>query len=232
MKKKKILLIGGGLYARPFVKYGEIISIPANNVDLTKINGYDLIVFTGGHDVDPSLYDQETHITTISNYKRDQYESEIFDVAKREKISMVGICRGSQFLTVMNGGQLIQNVNNHGRDHFISTDDRRTFNVTSTHHQMMLPKRGTYKLIAWAQGLSTIYEGDKIVERKKYGWPHLEKIMEKWDSYKEPEVVWYEESKSLAVQYHPEYMNEDSSGFKYFQSLIEKYSFNQIGVNE
>lgn len=40
----------------------------------------------------------------------------------------------------------------------------------------------------------------------------------------EPEVVYYPDTKSLAVQCHPELMDSSSSGWQYFQSLLEEYS--------
>jgi len=218
------------MYGIPFEKFGQIINITPLRINLNKINGYDLIVFTGGHDVHPSLYNQEHHITTISNLTRDKAEKSVFNYAKKEGIPMVGICRGSQFLTVMNGGSLIQNVQKHSRNHFIYTKDSETFNVTSTHHQMMIPKRerGNYSLIAWTRGLSSFYEGDGIIENRKMKgevWPNLEKVEGSNKCCKEPEVVWYEKNKCLAVQYHPEYMHHDSLGFTYFQKLVSNFIF-------
>jgi len=69
--------------------------------------------------------------------------------------------------------------------------------VTSTHHQMMIvPPHG--ELVAWAEDIA--FNGEY-----------------------EPEVVWYEGNRSLCVQYHPEYMPEESEGYQYFLELIEDY---------
>lgn len=225
-KAKKILVLGGGDYALPFLKFGRVASIPPFRVDTEKIKEYDLIVFTGGSDVHPSLYNQDSHITTMSNLDRDKVEEKIFKEAKKKRIPMVGICRGAQFLTVMNGGGLIQNVERHKRDHFIYTDEGAIMNVTSTHHQMMQPDWKNSKLVAWSQGLSGKYEGDGIVEKGGKNWPGFDHALGRPFCLKEPEIVWYEEGKSLAVQYHPEYMQEDTLGFLYFQRLVNDYLLN------
>lgn len=53
----------------------------------------DIVMFTGGEDVDPSLYGCERHPTTYSNLKRDLEEKEIFEKVKPHQLC-VGICRG------------------------------------------------------------------------------------------------------------------------------------------
>ena len=171
----------------------------------------DCVVFTGGEDVHPSFYGEEKLITTGSNMARDDREEGIFLEASRRGIPMVGICRGSQFLTVMNGGKLHQHIRNHGLvgTHSITTNDGRKLQVTSTHHQMMIPKcemvgedEQQYELIAYAKDMA-------------------------FRAVREPEVVWYKRYNCLAVQYHPEYMDEESDGWKYFQELLGKYIFNK-----
>lgn len=160
----------------------------------------DLVVFTGGSDVDPTLYGDEKHPYTSIDTLRDQADVEVYRWAKENNIPCVGICRGGQFLNVMNGGKMYQHVENHGRNHLIHGFNIKIpggIEVTSTHHQMMIvPKSGT--LIAWA----------------------IEKAFS--DEF-EPEVVWFEDSKDLCVQYHPEYMDKDSDGYEYFQQLLEEY---------
>lgn len=99
----------------------------------------------------------------------------------------------------MNGGLLVQHVNNHaiGRTHGI-TDGNTVYEITSTHHQMQYPynlNSDDYDLLFVSeQRMSDCYEGDKIQE---------EKIVEGG----EPEIVLYHKEgfpKCLAVQGHPE----------------------------
>lgn len=161
----------------------------------------DLIVFTGGSDVNPELYGDEKHPYSVVDTERDVKDVEAYEWAKKHNIPCVGICRGGQFLNVMNGGKMYQHIANHGFGHdLITSSGRAVEGVTSTHHQMMIvPRSG--KLVAWAEDVA--FSGEY-----------------------EPEVVWFEESRDLSVQYHPEYMGEDSDGYRYFQQLLEEY-FNE-----
>jgi len=214
VKKDTIIVLGSGIYARPFQEFGKIQLVQGYCLpDELDWNTIKLVVFTGGADVDPTMYEDDKHPSTYSDIHRDKMEAEFYMTALTEEVPMAGICRGSQFLTVMNGGSLVQNVDSHAiaGTHAITTEEGDTVQVTSTHHQMMFPK-GKYKILAWANGLSSKYEFGKYVARNKEKEPT-----------QEPEAVWYEDTLSLAVQFHPEYMPVDSLGYMYYQSLIKDY---------
>src|SRR5699024_9442623 len=136
------------------------------------------------------------HATTNSDPERDAREMEVFNYAREREIPCVGICRGSQFLCVMNGGTLIQHVSNHGiyGTHEMYTHDGRTVEVTSTHHQMMYPYGGNpFVLLAWANGRSHFYQGG-------------DKDFRVGNAFREPEVVFWPHTQTLGFQGHPEYM--------------------------
>lgn len=201
----KIYVVGG---ADNYVNFIE-------NVQLTnKLEDAQLVVFTGGEDVTPSLYGCKKHRTTYSNLKRDQDEQTIFSKIDPKKQVCLGICRGSQFLCVMNGGKLVQNVCNHatGFTHGIS-DGKRIYQITSTHHQMQYPfnlEQEDYDLLFTSYGTeSNFYEGDGI---DPYILPD-----------REPEIVLYHKEnlpKCLAVQGHPE-MIPDSPVAKMINNLVK-----------
>ena len=149
MSKIKVFIEGGGQdYSKMFKDQGfEVVG------DYKKA---DLICFTGGADVDPSFYGEEKHPRTYSNKDRDLKCFEMYGYAIMNGVPMCGICRGSQFLCVANGGRLWQHVDHHavGRGHEATTDDGRVISVTSTHHQMMRPEgvRGQdYELVLTAR---------------------------------------------------------------------------------
>ena len=196
----KILIVGNRSYAKPFEDFGEIIDDWNHD-----IYDADAIVFTGGHDITPALYGQDKDARTQNDEKRDMIEAGLYQIAKVRGIPMFGICRGSQFLTVMNGGQLHQHVNNHGLSgtHEITTVAGETLAVTSTHHQMMnlehLVAGHQYELLAWADNLASMGE------------------------HEEPEAVLFYDGKALAVQFHPEYMPKHSRGWEYYQELVHTH---------
>ncbi len=95
----------------------------------------DLLCFTGGEDVDPSLYGEGKHSKTCSNLKRDLYEQKFYNLFPFVK--KVGICRGGQFLAVMNGDKLYQHIDSHTNTIHNVTDyfSDNTIEVNSDHHQ-------------------------------------------------------------------------------------------------
>ena len=69
---KKVLVINDGAhlgssYYTPFKEFGEY----TNDLEMIGNPELVLVVFTGGEDVDPSLYNEQKHHTTYSNLKRD-----------------------------------------------------------------------------------------------------------------------------------------------------------------
>lgn len=181
----------------------------------------DLVVFTGGSDINPALYGHKKvkECGTIDD-KRDAQEKAVFEAAKNFGIPMVGICRGAQLLNALNGGTLYQHTDGHIGNHWIA--DTRTgqrYFVTSTHHQMMIPgSKGDILAIASPQkddlkedvagSLATIKIGDGV------------RIRPKKDDY-DVEVVWYPETGSLCFQPHPEY-NHAVETRGYFVELLDE----------
>lgn len=200
----RVYVVGGGYqYLQMFYDAGFR---GARSVDEAHI-----ICFTGGEDVDPSLYDEEPIPETYFNPERDKWEAYIYGEALALKKPMVGICRGAQFLNVMCGGSLWQDVNNHavGRPHDVL--DVRTGetlkNMTSTHHQQMIPGKGA-EIIAMAS-LSTVKKSmSQVMMRDK---PEND----------DTEVVWYPEGLCLCFQPHPEYNHGECRDF--FLDLVDNY---------
>ncbi len=131
----RVFVVGGGFdYIKMFKDAGFK---GARSVD-----DADVICFTGGEDVDPSLYGEKCLAGTNYNVRRDEYDADIYGQAVALKKPMVGICRGGQFLNVMEGGKMWQDVNNHaGRIHDVVDikSGKVVEGMTSTHHQQMIP---------------------------------------------------------------------------------------------
>ncbi len=111
----------------------------------------DVLLFEGGTDVDTKYYMQpKGKYTQDPDTARDFHEKKAFISIQAAGGACYGICRGSQFLTVMNGGQLVQHVSGHGGPHhLLDTFDGVPIVATSTHHQMMAPMNTNHKLLAW-----------------------------------------------------------------------------------
>jgi gamma-glutamyl-gamma-aminobutyrate hydrolase PuuD len=199
---------------------GGDISYVNNLTDLevvSRVSQADLVLFTGGSDVSPFLYGESPNARTFSDFHRDRFEQNVFKTAVEDELPMLGICRGAQFLTVMNGGKLYQDVTDHavGGGHSITTIDGQTFQATSTHHQMMKPWDVEHKLIAWStEPRSRHYQGG---EGKIHDAPE-----------REPEIVFYPKTRSLAIQPHPEYMPFDAPFVGYVRQLVVALYHNHL----
>lgn len=71
----------------------------------------DGFLFTGGHDVSPSIYGEKPlEGKTITCSFRDKMESIVLDVSLKEKKPALGICRGIQLINAYLGGSLYQDL--------------------------------------------------------------------------------------------------------------------------
>lgn len=199
---KVMIIDGNSQYRRMFEEAGWTITLNFQDADL--------IQFTGGADVSPFLYGEAIHPTTYNDPRRDLVESGYYAWGVRLKKKMAGICRGGQFLNVMNGGSMYQDVDNHCRSHYLVdrfTEEKHL--VTSTHHQMMIPSYHG-EVIAQAFESTTLkhmVKGEEVV---------LE------TTFADVEVVWYDKTNSLCFQPHPEFGGADSTR-KYYFELLERY---------
>lgn len=178
------------------------------------IDDADLVVFTGGADVSPNLYGQKVHRQTHYSVYRDDKDRRVFEQAQALRLPCVGICRGGQFLNVMNMGSMYQHVDNHVGDHlaFDSIEGDPIF-VSSTHHQMMIAgDRGIPRL--WA------YEAN-VVEGMPFTYQYsCEARVHKQDVY-DLEAVWYPETKCYCFQPHPEFDGYDECREFFFKEIKE-----------
>ena len=101
----------------------------------------DIVCFGGGDDVSPALYG-EVNTSSYTNHKRDMQCIYMYNKARTLGQVCVGICRGGQFLHVMNGFKLHQHIEGHrGTMHKVKYahdfPEIEDFSVTSDHHQSM-----------------------------------------------------------------------------------------------
>ncbi len=84
LKTKKVYVVGSQLNYANFITKRELVD---------NINDADIVIFTGGEDVHPSLYNCKPHYTTYANLQRDLAEMEEFRKIKPNQL-VIGICRG------------------------------------------------------------------------------------------------------------------------------------------
>jgi len=198
---------GGGAYRDMYVANGWSIS---GNVDKA-----DLLQFTGGEDVTPRYYGHNAHPSTGNSVERDWEERVIFENHVGKK-PMAGICRGGQFLNVMNGGTMIQHCDNHaigGTHKLVDLDSDERIDVSSTHHQMMV-----------ASPAGMILAQANLSDTALWWDAPSQKFINLVDLVGEPdtEVVEYPTTRCLCFQPHPEFFDKDNRCQSYFFELIHE----------
>jgi putative glutamine amidotransferase len=136
---------------------GRALLVPPSDDGLEEtLDALDGLLFSGGADLDPALYDSEAHpATTGIRAERDQAELALLVGALAQDMPVLAVCRGSQVLNVARGGDLVQHLpevvgddkhkerlgefSEHGVD--VESDSRlgalvgRRAAVMSSHHQ-------------------------------------------------------------------------------------------------
>jgi putative glutamine amidotransferase len=108
---------------------------PGADLDTT-LDVVDGLVFSGGSDLDPSLYGAEAHAETLGVIReRDDFELALMRAALDRDVPMLAICRGSQVLNVVRGGDIEQHV----PDRVGSQVHRETPGVFSVHDIAVSP---------------------------------------------------------------------------------------------
>lgn len=203
---RKIFIVG------PSVSYARWIS---NQEIVHNIEDANIVLFTGGEDINPEIYGCEKHRTTYYNAERDRREIAAYNKVQPHQLCL-GICRGLQLLNALNGGLIIQNVDNHstyGTHPIINAADSNIrYELTTIHHQMVYPwvlPEDYYEILYYSPRRSTVYEGDKISN------PPCE-----------PEIVVYNvpgKPVCLGIQGHPEMMESNAPILNMLNQLLDKY---------
>jgi gamma-glutamyl-gamma-aminobutyrate hydrolase PuuD len=213
---------GGTGTMRPFNQTFDI----AHDVTIRGFDNVDALVLWGGEDICPSYYNQKPHSENDKQNgpsSRDKREWAAMKYARMHNIPIIGVCRGAQFLCVFSEGTLVQHVNGHQcGTHMLefADDSLPKMSTTSCHHQMMYPWETDYQLLAWnaRPNRSTVYEGEN--DREITGC--VAKV--------EPEVVYFPKTRGLAIQGHPEWMQDTEPFVQYCNRMVQELLLGQKAV--
>ncbi|MBA4387595.1 MAG: hypothetical protein C0404_06410 [Verrucomicrobia bacterium] len=101
---------------------------------------FDAILLTGGGDINPKLYEEQSIHTETGgiDQARDRHETDLIDAFVAAAKPVFGICRGIQVISVNFGGKLIQHIPDYLQSIKISPDKElhRQLNTYNTFHYL------------------------------------------------------------------------------------------------
>jgi len=211
--QRRVLILGGDSLYRLLLRELnlDIVSVKTISQLKEEMPNLDLVMFTGGADVNPVRYGGvHTNVSFITP-ERDEIEEVVFNLCLKHGVKMTGICRGFQFLNVMCGGKMYQHINNHGGVYHevLYPTTGKISRVTSTHHQLvMLPDNAIPVAWAYPINMSNIYIGPnaQVVE----------------DPDHEMESAIFPEYNTFGVQFHPESHPGPHDSVELFDHFVEK----------
>jgi len=132
------------------------------------------VILSGGNDVDPKLYEKDRKGLSSISIERDKTEKRLLELAIKNKLPTLGICRGMQFINVFFKGKLIKDIkgemgknHNHVKvDHQIDIIDDKSkmilgnkAKVNSYHNQGVNSETLSSELKVFAKSKDGIVEG-------------------------------------------------------------------------
>jgi putative glutamine amidotransferase len=199
----------------------EIVMICPTDRARAKAENLDGVVFAGGEDVAPALYDENRRYTTVrSDRERDEFELALLEAAQEERIPILGICRGMQMINVKFGGSLYQDLkyDPYAEGGFVvehkqaGKRQEATHSVTLTDPESLLASafQGCCRVNSMHhQAVRRVGRGLKVTAYSEDG---LAEAFEDAGDY--PFL--------MAVQWHPEEMTDQPEQKKIFEQFLSK----------
>ena len=164
----------------------------------------DGIILTGGEDINPLQYNDTINLAVCGdiNYQRDTLERKLFDFAFKNKLPLVGVCRGMQMMNVASGGSLYGDIPTEIGTTVIHRNNGEVMHeivIIDTCSLIFPIETDTFMVNSWH------HQGLKIMPN------HLSVIARSFDGL--PEAVVMEKSTHpfmIAVQFHPERLGKEN----------------------
>lgn len=186
----------------------ELQMVSASDAPRIRAEDFDGVLFTGGEDVDPSLYGESKQYASVHECRaRDEFEFALLDQALARRAPILGICRGIQMINVGFGGSLYQDMkadaepqSEHRQTDVGKSRKEATHSVVVTDGESSLGGlvQGACRVNSLHhQAVKRVGRGLKVIARSEDGFVEA---MESAEDY--PYL--------MAVQWHPEEMVDSS----------------------
>lgn len=202
------------IYSNWVLSYNENIEViqlgyKLNNFDLIKkCHG---IVLTGGEDVHPKFYNQPKYYEYCYeddiDEQRDEFEFKVLEYTEKNKIPVLGICRGMQVGNVYFGGTLIPDIPAWGKFNHAKMPDH-----SDRYHEIIVnPSSWLNQIVNTDKGL---VNSNHHQSTDKTGKGLVVSALSP-DGITEAMERMYPEGKSFLcfVQWHPERLKDQKSPF-------------------
>jgi|TARA_B100000809_G_scaffold187456_1_gene185720 putative glutamine amidotransferase len=176
----------------------------------------DGIILTGGEDINPLEYNDTSNIKVCGkiNFSRDTLERKLFDFAFKNKLPLVGVCRGMQMMNVASGGTLYGDIPTEIGTTVVHRNNGEVMHEIALscenikYINLIFPLlKDTFLVNSWHhQGLKDISQNLNVIARSYDGLPEAVVMNDSVHPF------------MIAVQFHPERLGKDNAIHKQMRS--------------
>ena len=184
----------------------------------------DGIILTGGEDINPLEYNDTSNIKVCGkiNFSRDTLERKLFDFAFKNKLPLVGVCRGMQMMNVASGGSLYGDIPTEIGTTVVHRNNGEVMHEIALscenikYINLIFPLlKDTFLVNSWHhQGLKDISQNLNVIARSYDGLPEAVVMNDSVHPF------------MIAVQFHPERLGKDNAIHKQMRSSFFRAIYN------
>lgn len=197
----------------------QTLVLSYNSQNTSDLNLCDGIVLSGGLDSHPKFYNNSRTDYPLSgsfNEVRDEFEIKVFEYARQNQIPVLGICRGMQVINIALGGDLIQDLEEHGKN-----NHRRMNEVDGVHDVFVEPDSLFYSVVNTEVGRVNSAHHQAI------GKIADELMVSASSEDHMPEAIEYKDKTDkgflLCVQWHPERLDYRRGNMAFSKNIREAF---------
>lgn len=195
-----------------------LLPLEAETNDLKQLaETLDGFLFTGGPDVHPSLFGEETHEKCGNvSPERDKMELALLPLILKQKKPVLGICRGIQLLNIGLGGTIYQDISSQTSRSFPIAHQQPFYYTSPSHSVIITPDTRLHTICqsnviqvnsSHHQSVRSLADGLIVTAKSPDG------IIEALEC---PDYPFF-----IAVQWHPEYLwRQDAAAARLFEAFI------------